>query len=396
MALCANKADFAVNSYCLVQVMNQVKVENEEIAMILKFLTSDVHGYYFGNYMYNKITNEELQKISQTQLNEIATQIIDVNLNNGDCESAFAGWSKVASLVQPERCMHSLLNLLHSTETTELILEVLTNLPQEVLDTDPMVDFQLEFYGTRDEYISQFDSLIPKLTHPLRRSTLTSFLKVFLHRNDEPKTDKVIDNIFNHQTGIQPKELNWIIKKLLCHDKHTEALAMVRKINNVNVTALSYVSIFKYIANKYDSDHESKFQPAFEEICMKMLRSNDRSVHEKFTVEVFNHLAELDIRYAIQSYMKVRKSQKPIRFNHFGMPLQFNQILKFSQKNTAQILQTLSIEAVKHEDSESFQWAISEYRRNGWTIERIVKMLKQHDKHSFLERQFKPEVLNCI
>ncbi|RLV95192.1 hypothetical protein JA1_001155 [Spathaspora sp. JA1] len=401
LALCASKTDFIWNSYYLIQIIQQCDElkNNKLLGTILVFLTSNVHAYYFGNYLYNKMSIEELKLIQQSQLNEIITQLIEVNLNNADPEAAFAAWNRVAPLVQPERCINALLSLFHSTENSSLILQVLNSLPQAVLETDAMIDFQLEFYGTRDKYVTEFDSQVPKLTHPLRRSTLTSFLKVFLYRNDEAKTDKVIENIFKHEIGIQQKELDWIINKLLKNDKQTEALNMIRKFTDANITAKSYVSIFRYIATKYDvtmhdNDNKKIFQAAFEEIGIKLVQSCDDTIHELFTTEIFNYLtSKIGVSSAIRSYMKVIKSKEPISFNHFGMPLQFNQILKFSQKNTIQILQIIAIDAVKQQNNECLQWAIAEYRRNGWTFPRIFDMLRKHDTSNFLKRMIKPQVI---
>lgn len=399
-----SEADFAKVSYATLQLYNHYKeLKVDELTKILTFLTDSIHGNYFANYVYNDLkATGKFKEFTPRTYNDAVYCLLNVNLKNMNPYKCLEIWNDNKDNLNPSENVSLLLRIVRLCNENGLDgQEILAYLPSEQIQ---VLNYKLEYYGQCLDRKPQFQETVKQISK-LERSTMTSLLSSFLSYGEEENSEKVIQTIFKSSSGINKYEVDLIVQKLLKQKKFEEAMRMVENMSWYD-SQLAYVSLFKYVLEN-QCQMNGQVDVFWTDLRDRLKDIQTDEIAKLLTIEMLRHITKKDPRDGIRNYVKFVEFSNnstasdnlysDLKLKNYGIPNWFKRYISLNDKTT--MLKTCRVMVpyiLQWRNYWTTIWIFNEFRKLGWDLPSIFKLLKSSDSKNYLSGILKPKVIKSI
>lgn len=401
--LALNEFANSYNSYIIFKIIEEFNIDDNlklnEKMQLLVYLSSDKSSPFYANLFYEKYFSKE-EKAKLFSIEEFRNDIINfirINFDFGNYRKSQTLWIQLnhALLCQNKSYIQItkriLQRIINSNDSS--IEKIICVLPEVVLKTQEVSDLMLVYYGKEANKNDKFNLELKNLSPPLRRLTLSLLFEAFLLQNNEKAAEKILQSIFNSTNGINEKEFNIIVQKLLNQDNIEEAINMVKKSES-NISRLACINI---ISKLLSMSNTKKNTNRITEVLAEIRKNNNGLHHEYLTEIILSHLSTRVSNRACRGlFTKILRFslnnnvnfERQLHMEKYGLPNELRFFLKINEKNHISCLRIILEQAILDEDETTLLWVIDEMRFAGMLLDHILLELPHTD---FVSRVIKSD-----
>lgn len=323
LALCVDLPNWGYNTYAM-RVLLQQEVSPEIKERAVRFMLQTELVPLEANELF-----VELKEPSE----ELVEAVMRANLERGNYHFVL------------ERGVPAPLIPLFTTVADPKSIRTVLSEAEDSTDLNALLDFYGHGPGLDK---TKFGIFTKKLTPPLLRDTLSVLFSSLLHQSNEIGAEKILQTIFGTFNGLNSRDFESIVVKLLSQGKLKQSMEMCTN-GNVQVAKLGYVRVVEYLLTHKDDSKEDFFHEVVRRF--HQLEPSDEA-KRRLTLVIIKHLSDHASNGAARRlYIKGR-----IFFPSFGMPKSFNRLILLDSRNRLACVAILFKKAVIDGDADIEAW----------------------------------------
>ncbi|CUM68281.1 uncharacterized protein PRCAT00006003001 [Priceomyces carsonii] len=373
------------NSFTILKILQKLvpNISAEQKCVLLDYFLEADGPPYFANIFYDKYMSNTIECLQAKP--GVIHKFIRQNLKYRNTIRAFNVWSSAKemhniSLTIRAETICQLLKCLRDSKDSSVELAALSEIPSELFGSDRLVDFLLEFYGTESKYTEEFEALVNTLSAPLRRLTLSLLFAAFIFKKYERRSERVLQYIFESKNGMNERDYNVVINKLLeegnlekCIEMIEASPAIITRLASVNILlkvlrfeeSTERESLLLRIIKKLNSlvkDEESTYLVT-KEIIIYVTKNISNRVGRSLLTRITQMASNNSSMLPRHSLLNVDQYHLPKEIVPFLIP---------SAKLRVDCLYVIIDQSIIVEDLETIKWCIEELRLEGILVKDIL------------------------
>lgn len=183
-----------------------------------------------------------------------ANELIRYNIETNNIASAYSIWATIREykLDLTSYDIDTIALLINTFRKNERFKsaarEMIMGLPVELFKNEKLNSTLLKFAAKRRD-IKLGKIAIENIIKPFSRPIMTSLLSFYLSIGDEKSTEKILNDIFQSNAGLQPAEFNLIINFMLKKGLTSKAYDMISQ-NDKKLSMSSYISFLNHMVEQ--------------------------------------------------------------------------------------------------------------------------------------------------
>lgn len=364
------------HNFALVKIIHEfpeLEYSPKELSKIISASIADDSNCFLLNIIFKMLYSSIITHSDNKELSKALVNLILANLDNahlGTATNIILELKNFEDVIGDSELQVRFLSTVEEGTARDVLPIFLFDMSDLKL-----LNFLLEFHRKDPE---KFQATLKHLQLPADRLTLSVLFSVFVKGNKDLEARDILQHILKSDMGINDKDFDTIITKLLSSGKVSVAVSMVLS-KKIAVAKSAYITIFQYLLEN-DLLHENGI--FLIEMVTQLKIAVDDPVIFRILPILVKYLASKVHPLVARSFLikLFNKGNHPnmsqiFNLKEFHLPDDLLDITKMSNGNKIESLRIILGESIEREEFDLVKWCIQELRNHGQSIHEITSFM---------------------